>query len=67
VRRICCEAISWRCLVQMVAVNAMAEYGHLDVTIPPFFGFATVLGGFVFGLGMTLAVGCAGAVLFRAR
>ncbi|MCX5735203.1 MAG: YeeE/YedE family protein [candidate division NC10 bacterium] len=53
-------------LVQMVAVNALAEYGHLQVTIPPFFGFATVLGGFVFGLGMTLAVGCAGAVLFRA-
>ena len=53
-------------LVQMVAVNALAEYGHLRVTIPPFFGFATVLGGFVFGLGMTLAVGCAGAVLFRA-
>ena len=53
-------------LVQMVAVNALAEYGHLQVAIPSFFGFATVLGGFVFGLGMTLAVGCAGAVLFRA-
>jgi len=53
-------------LVQMVAVNALAEYGHLQVTIPPFFGFVTLLGGFVFGLGMTLAVGCAGAVLFRA-
>jgi hypothetical protein len=53
-------------LVQMAAVNALAGYGHLQVTVPPFFGLATALGGFVFGLGMTLAAGCAGAVLFRA-
>jgi len=53
-------------LVQMVAVNALAEYGHVQVSVPPFFGLATALGGFVFGLGMILAVGCAGAMLFRA-
>lgn len=29
-------------LVQMVAVNALAEYGHLQVTIPPFFGGVTL-------------------------
>ena len=53
-------------LVQMVAVNALAEFGHLQASIPPFYGLATALGGCLFGLGMTLAVGCAGAVLFRA-
>jgi hypothetical protein len=53
-------------LVQLAAVNALAESGYLQARVPPFFGLATVLGGFVFGLGMTLAVGCAGAVLFRA-
>jgi uncharacterized protein len=53
-------------LVQMAVVNALADYGYLQVTVPLFFGPATALGGFVFGLGMTLAVGCAGAVLFRA-
>jgi hypothetical protein len=53
-------------LIQMVVVNTMAEYGSLNVTIPLFYGFATALGGFVFGLGMVLAVGCAGSVLYRA-
>jgi hypothetical protein len=53
-------------LVQMVVVNTLAGMGYLRVTVPLFFGLATALGGFIFGLGMTLAVGCAGAVLFRA-
>lgn len=52
-------------LFQMVVVNALAEVGYLKVNIPLFFGLATALGGFVFGLGMVLAVGCAGAVLYR--
>ncbi len=50
----------------MVSVNALAAAGYLHVAVPPFYGFATALGGWFFGLGMTLAVGCAGAVLFRA-
>jgi uncharacterized protein len=53
-------------LVQMVAVNLAAEFGRLRVAVPPFYGLATALGGWLFGLGMLLAVGCAGAVLFRA-
>ena len=52
-------------LIQMLAVNALAELGYLRVTVPPFFGLATVLGGFVFGLGMVLSMGCAGAVFYR--
>ena len=52
-------------LIQMLGVNALAELGYLSVTVPPFFGLATVLGGFVFGLGMVLSMGCAGAVFYR--
>jgi hypothetical protein len=53
-------------LIQMVALNALIELGYLKITIPPFFGMATALSGFVFGLGMVLAVGCAGAIFYRA-
>ncbi len=53
-------------LIQMVMLNGLAEAGFLRATVPPFFGLATALGGFVFGLGMALAMGCAGAVLYRA-
>ena len=53
-------------VIQMVAVNLLGHYGYLQTTIQPFFGVVTVAGGFVFGLGMILAIGCAGAVLYRA-
>lgn len=52
-------------LVQMLAVNLLEEFGYLHVTIPLNFGFATVAAGFVFGIGMVLSVGCAGAVFYR--
>jgi hypothetical protein len=53
-------------LVQMLVVNLLIEFGYLRVSVPPTFGFATIAAGFVFGLGMVLAVGCAGAVFYRA-
>ena len=53
-------------LVQMLAVNLLAEFGYLHVSVPQNFGFATIAAGFVFGIGMVLSVGCAGAVFFRA-
>jgi hypothetical protein len=53
-------------LIQLIAVNMLAELNFLQATIIPFLGLATLLGGFIFGLGMTLAVGCVGAVFTRA-
>jgi hypothetical protein len=53
-------------LIQMVAVNSLTEFGYLHATIPLFFGTSTVIGGFIFGIGMVLAMGCAGSVLYRA-
>ncbi len=52
-------------LVQMLAVNVLAEFGYLRVNVPPYFGFATIVAGFIFGIGMVLSVGCAGAVFYR--
>ena len=52
-------------LIQMVATNTLIELGYLKITIPPFFGVATALSGLAFGLGMVLAVGCTGAILYR--
>jgi uncharacterized membrane protein YedE/YeeE len=52
-------------LVQLLAVNALVQLGYLQVEILPFFGIATALGGVLFGLGMVLGIGCAGAVLYR--
>jgi uncharacterized protein len=53
-------------LVQMIAIHLLAEFGYVNLNMPPYFGMATLLAGFVFGLGMTLAIGCAGAVFYRA-
>ena len=52
-------------LVQMAAVNTLAEYGYLQATVPLSFGLVTPVAGVVYGLGMVLAMGCAGAVFYR--
>ncbi|MCI0478203.1 MAG: YeeE/YedE family protein, partial [Anaerolineales bacterium] len=53
-------------LVEMLAVNAFIEFGNVEIPYSHFFGFATALGGFALGLGMVLAMGCAGSVFYRA-
>ena len=53
-------------LVEMLAVNAFIEFGNVEIPYSHFFGLATALGGFALGLGMVLAIGCAGSVFYRA-
>ncbi len=53
-------------LIEMVVVNTLGDDQVFQTAIPPFFGLATALGGFLFGYGMDLAMGCAGAILYRA-
>ncbi len=53
-------------LVQMIAVNLFIEFENVQVPYLQFFGVATAFGGFVLGLGMVLAVGCSGAIFYRA-
>ena len=44
-------------LIQMVGVRAMASLGWFELNVTPFFWQATLLGGFVFGLGMAFSGG----------
>jgi hypothetical protein len=44
-------------LIQMVGVRAMAALGWFETHPTPFFWQATLLGGFVFGLGMAFSGG----------
>jgi uncharacterized membrane protein YedE/YeeE len=44
-------------VIQMVGVRAMSTLGWFDLGITPFFWQATLLGGFVFGLGMAFSGG----------
>jgi hypothetical protein len=52
-------------LIQVVAINILVDPGYLKKRVPPFFGVVTALSGLVYGLGMVLAMGCAGAILYR--
>ncbi len=53
-------------LVQMIAVNLFIELENVQVSYLQFFGIATAIGGLVLGLGMVLAMGCSGAIFYRA-
>lgn len=44
-------------LIQMVGVRAMAALGLFGLGVTPFFWVATLVGGFVFGLGMAFSGG----------
>lgn len=56
-------------IISFIGINLMQIYAHLNgQTIPGKFhsvGFNTAIGGFLFGLGMTLAGGCASGTLQR--
>lgn len=52
-------------LVQMVGVHLLASFGILRLNMAPYFWVATITGGFVFGVGMVLAGGCASGICYR--
>lgn len=52
-------------IIQMILVNLFYKIGWIEVSKAPFFWLANILGGFIFGLGMVLAGGCASAIWFR--
>lgn len=53
-------------IIQMLAVHGMAEAGYLRLGGLPNFGVVTAIAGFIYGIGMVLSMGCAGAVFYRA-
>ncbi|MBI3078399.1 MAG: YeeE/YedE family protein [Deltaproteobacteria bacterium] len=52
-------------LIQMVGVHLLAELGVITLRMAPFFWLAAIAGGFVFGVGMVLAGGCATGTWYR--
>jgi len=52
-------------IIQAVLIHLFKELGWLSFSVPPFFWLAAMVGGFVFGLGMTLAGGCSSSSYYR--
>lgn len=52
-------------LVQMIGVHLLASLGVLKLNMAPYFWVATIVGGFVFGVGMVVAGGCASGICYR--
>lgn len=52
-------------LVMIVGANIINDMGILTMGVQPFFPFANVIGGFVFGLGMVLTGGCGSGVWYK--
>lgn len=52
-------------MVQMVGLQAILATGILPAEVPQFFWPANLVGGFVFGIGMVLAGGCASGTCYR--
>lgn len=52
-------------IIQMILVNLFYQAGWIEVSRAPFFWMANITGGFLFGLGMVLAGGCASAIWYR--
>ena len=51
--------------IQVVLIHLFEELGWLSVSVPSFLWLSAMLGGFVFGLGMTLAGGCSSSSYYR--
>lgn len=51
--------------IQTVLVHFFRDIGLLPFAAPSFFWLAAIVGGFIFGLGMTLAGGCSSSSYYR--
>jgi uncharacterized membrane protein YedE/YeeE len=51
--------------VQSVLIHIGASLGWLELWVVPFYWQATVVGGFIFGVGMALAGGCSSGTWYR--
>ena len=59
------KAVGLAILIQMVAFAALAMAGVITISPNTFFWGANILGGFVFGIGMVVAGGCASGITYR--
>ncbi len=59
------KAVGLAILIQMVAFAALDMAGVITISPTTFFWGANILGGFVFGIGMVVAGGCASGITYR--
>ena len=59
------KAVGLAILIQMVAFAALDMAGVITISPNTFFWGANMLGGFVFGIGMVVAGGCASGITYR--
>jgi uncharacterized membrane protein YedE/YeeE len=52
-------------MVAIVGTNALNDLGLIKVSAQPFWPFAHIIGGYVFGLGIVLAGGCGSGIWYR--
>jgi uncharacterized membrane protein YedE/YeeE len=52
-------------MVSIIGVNALNDGGLIKVSAQPFWPFAHIIGGYVFGLGIVLAGGCGSGIWYR--
>ena len=59
------KAVIVALIVSMIGFHAMASLGIIQLNPKPFFWGANIVGGFIFGVGMVLAGGCASGTTYR--
>ncbi len=59
------KAVGLAILIQMVAFAALDMAGVITISPITFFWGANILGGFIFGIGMVVAGGCASGITYR--
>jgi hypothetical protein len=52
-------------LVMIVGANILNDLGVFKLAVQPFFPFANIIGGYVFGLGMVLTGGCGSGIWYK--
>ena len=52
-------------LIQIVLVHLFIQWGMVSLGASPFFWLGAITGGFIFGVGMTLAGGCSSSSFYR--
>jgi len=59
------KAVALAIVVQMIGFHLMATMGWIQLNPKPLYWGAMIFGGFIFGIGMVLAAGCASGTTYR--
>jgi uncharacterized membrane protein YedE/YeeE len=59
------KAVALAIVVQMIGFHLLATMGYIQLYPKTFYWAAMIFGGFIFGIGMVLAAGCASGTTYR--